>query len=155
MTQICSKGSIFDSGAEIIINPINCVGIMGAGLALEFNRRYPIMNNVYKRMCHRKLIQLGKVWVWHEHEGPCGIEPCRYIVNFPTKDHWRDRSQLKWIAEGLDDFKNHSEILNAKSIAIPALGCGFGGLSFDNVRALVVDRFKEDKRKISLFTPRS
>ena len=77
-----------------------------------------------------------------------------YIVNFPTKDHWKNPSQLQWIADGLDDLKNHATIKDVVSIAMPALGCGFGGLHFEDVLALVEHKFGDLSMKVMLFGPR-
>lgn len=153
MIELRSEGSLFEAGAQAIVNPVNCVGTMGAGLAAEFKRRYPAMYKEYAKLCKKSYIKIGKVWVWHEHEKPCNEEPCGYVINFPTKDDWRRPSKLEWIASGLDDLAECATMNGIKSIAVPALGCGYGGLDFELVKKLVYEKLDGLPTHIILFEP--
>lgn len=142
------RGDLFESGAEAIVNTINCVGVMGKGIALLFKQRYPDMFRTYVKYCNKKLIRVGKMWVWHT-----GEPDYRYIFNFPTKDDWRNPSKLEWISSGLDDLKNCVIMMGVESIAMPALGCTNGGLNFGDVRALVEEKLNDLEIPVILFEP--
>lgn len=121
--------NIFDSGCDALVNPVNCVGVMGAGLAAQFKERYPDAYSIYRRDCFNKLVRLGEmhiVWTQGKH-----------IIHFPTKYHWRDKSKLEDIEAGLEDLTNRLPESNITSIAVPALGCGLGGLKWGDVRPLI------------------
>jgi O-acetyl-ADP-ribose deacetylase (regulator of RNase III) len=113
-------GSLFESRAETLVNPVNCVGVMGKGLSLEFKKRFPAMFEDYARRCERKEVRLGEPY---PHRDASGI----VIVNFPTKDHWRSPSRLADIERGLDYFVQHHLKWGVRSVAFPQLGCGNGG----------------------------
>jgi len=127
------RGNLFDADVEAITNAVNCVGVMGKGIALEFKKRFSQNFVAYKAACDTGELQLGKVFI-HD-EGP-STRP-RYIVNFPTKNHWRDGSRLEDIRTGLESLATEIERLKIRSIAIPALGCGLGGLDWLMVRPSV------------------
>jgi len=112
--------SILDSQCQALVNPVNCVGVMGAGLAFEFKSKYPDMFWDYKAHCESGSMHLGIVR-YYPLDG-------QYILNFPTKYHWRDKSKLEDIESGLDYLIGLSVGLKLKSIAFPLLGCGLGGL---------------------------
>jgi O-acetyl-ADP-ribose deacetylase (regulator of RNase III) len=160
MIEIRKSGDIFTCGTHAIVNPINCVGTMGAGLALAFKQRYPQMFRFYKEACDNKEIRVGEMWAWRDSrletillaDGRTIIEP-EWIINFPTKDKWQNPSKLDWISDGLDDLKRHVTIKRIESLAIPALGCGKGGLPFDIVQSLIVERLEELTTQIILFEP--
>lgn len=122
---ICKEGDIFEQQVEAIVNPVNCVGVMGKGLALEFKKRYPKNFLDYKIHCDCNRLDEGLLHVYREN----GM----IIVNFPTKYHWRDKSNLSTIVTGLINLRIWIIENNIQSIAIPKLGCGLGGLSWDNV----------------------
>ena len=115
ITYLCT--SIFDSPARTLVCPVNCVGVMGAGLALEFKRRFPEM---YER-CRRVPLAPGSLFVWNN---PLADRPD--VLCFPTKGHWRDRSTLTIIADGLHEFVENWQVYASGSIAFPKLGCGLG-----------------------------
>lgn len=124
-------GDLFESGADALVNTINCVGVAGKGVALEFRNRYPKWFIDYKQECRRG-IRPGDVWPWHT-----GTDfPPRYILNFATKDHWRNPSKLVWIEEGLNNLAQKLTLLDINSVAVPALGCSNGGLSWISVAPL-------------------
>lgn len=146
---IISKGNIFDSQCEALVNPINCVGAMGAGLALQFKKRYPAMFAEYVKLCNKGEIQIGKVRIWNTGL----LFPPQYIVNFPTKDDWRNPSKLKWIEAGLDDLRSHVILNEMASIALPALGCGYGELSFQSVKELIEQKLGDLQATVVVFEP--
>lgn len=121
--------NILDSDCEALVNTVNCVGIMGKGLALQFKERYPMMLPDYVDNCHAGVLRPGRVSVG-KYDG-------KYIFNFPTKNHWRSRSKLKWIDDGLHDLALKVLKLELRSIAIPPLGCGNGCLNWTEVEPLI------------------
>ena len=123
------KGNIFDSKMETIVNPVNCVGVMGKGLALEYKRRYPTLFLSYKSACARKLIIPGRVYVSRQQD--------KKVLFFPTKDHWTDPSKYEYIDSGLSYFAKNYKDLNIQSCAFPRIGCGLGGLDWEKVKALL------------------
>jgi O-acetyl-ADP-ribose deacetylase (regulator of RNase III) len=123
------SGSIFDSEAVALVNPVNTVGVSGKGLALEFKKRYPGAFKLYKDRCDAGLIKIGSVHLVHVSE-----DNPRFIVNFPTKRDWRKPSRMSYIQDGLYDMFMAIDELCIESIAIPALGCGLGGLDWDKVK---------------------
>ena len=123
-----TKGDILTSDCEAIVNTVNCYGKMGRGLALAFKRKYPAMFLAYKRECDAGNIKTGLMHLWKSPDSP-------WVINFPTKDHWRDPSKMEWVVEGLQSLVETLKGLEVKSIAIPPLGCGLGGLQWYQVRA--------------------
>ncbi|MHC2001574.1 macro domain-containing protein [Methylobacterium sp. CM6241] len=111
------------------MNTVNCVGVMGKGIAAEFKRRYPSMFADYKKICDKKLLEPGKLWLWQG--------PDQWVLNFPTKNHWRKPSSLEWIALGLEKFASQYERKGIHEISFPRLGCGNGGLDWEDVRPLM------------------
>lgn len=149
MSVILSSGNLFDADTEALCCTVNCVGVMGRGIALEFKNRYPEMFKEYARLCKRKFIQVGKVWIWWNPEPG---NP-RYIINFPTKEHWRNPSKLEWISAGLADLNNRVMMIGIESIAIPALGCANGGLRFEDVRPLIEEKLNDLEIPVLLYEP--
>lgn len=132
-TYEIKHGDIFESDAEALVNTVNCKGVMGRGLALQFKRRYPDNFVAYRSECQAGRMVLGRMHVFDTER----MSP-RYIINFPTKDHWRNASSLADIADGLNSLESEVRRLGIGSIAIPALGCDLGGLEWDEVRPLIV-----------------
>ncbi len=126
------QGNIFDSGCEALVNPVNCVGVMGKGLALQFKRRFPANFSSYAAACRRRELAPGRLHVFD-----AGAGTPRLIVNFPTKRHWRDASRLDDVAQGLAALAGAIAANTIHSIAIPPLGCGLGGLPWRDVRQLI------------------
>lgn len=125
-------GNIFDSECQTIVNAVNCVGVMGKGLALEFKQRYPEMYNEYKSKCQSKTIDIGKLHLYKNNQYD------KWILNFPTKTHWKYPSKIEYIKSGLDCFiKNYTD-WEITSIAFPLLGTGNGQLEKNNVLELMV-----------------
>lgn len=127
-------GSIFNSNAEAIVNAVNCVGVMGAGLAKAFKDRYPLMYEQYALKCSLGLIRPGKMDLYI-----LDANRPKYIINFPSKDHWKDPSHLKYIRLGRYELINAVKDWKIKSVAIPALGCGLGGLNWEEVKPILED----------------
>ncbi|WP_020559437.1 type II toxin-antitoxin system antitoxin DNA ADP-ribosyl glycohydrolase DarG [Thiofilum flexile] len=125
-----TQGNLLDADAEALVNTVNTVGVMGKGIALMFKERFPINMAAYAEACKKQQIQTGKMFVTETKElmGP------RWIINFPTKQHWRSRSQIQWIIDGLDDLRRFIEQNDIHSIAIPPLGSGNGGLDWAEVK---------------------
>lgn len=130
-------GSIFKSDAIALVNPVNCVGVSGSGLAAQFKERYAPNYRFYRAACNANQVMLGKMYITH---GPDG-DLHRYIINFPTKQHWKDLSHMSSISEGLKDLRNCLAKLNIQSVAIPQIGCGLGGLSWTLVKPVILSTF--------------
>lgn len=128
------QGDIFESDAQALVNPVNCAGVMGAGLALEFKKRYPEMFKWYMMCCTIDAFQIGDVGVWNL---PPEAAPRKFIINFATKNHWREKSKLEYILQGLHNLKWEIGQHKIESIALPQLGCGLGGLQWKDVRPLL------------------
>lgn len=121
--------SVFNVSAQVIINTVNCKGVMGKGLALSCKKRFPAMYEEYRAICLRGEFRPGKLHLWkHPHQ---------WILNFPTKDEWWDNSQLSWIESGLENLARNYQAMGITSINVPPLGCANGGLKFDDVRPLI------------------
>jgi O-acetyl-ADP-ribose deacetylase (regulator of RNase III) len=126
-------GSLLDSPADALVNTVNTAGVMGKGLALQFKQAFPANFRAYQAACRHGEVRLGRMFVYEP--GVPG-QP-RYLVNFPTKGHWRDRSSLEGVREGLADLRRLVLDRCITSIAVPPLGCGNGGLDWRDVRPLI------------------
>jgi len=115
------QGDLFKLSAQTLVNTVNCVGAMGKGIALEFKKRYPAMYERYKELCNKGHIKIGSLWLYKADDG-------KWILNFPTKDDWRNPSDMDYIVQGLDKFINTYKQKGITSIAFPMLGCNNGGL---------------------------
>ncbi|BCJ54879.1 Appr-1-p processing protein [Actinoplanes sp. NBRC 14428] len=127
------SGNLLTAEVDALVNTVNTVGVMGKGIALQFKRAFPANFRAYRAACSRGEVQLGVVWAFDT--GVLG--PRRYILNFPTKSHWRDDSRLEDIAAGLESLVATVLDRGMTSVAIPALGCGNGGLAWEDVRPLI------------------
>lgn len=144
-------GDLLAEDAEAHVNAINCVGVMGGGIALQFKNAYPDNFNAYENACKLGEVRPGRMFVF---ETGNSTSP-RYIVNFPTKNHWRDPSRMEDIDAGLNDLKEVVRNKGIKSIAMPALGCGFGGLDWDDVRPRIEEAFSDFKDlNVIIFQPK-
>lgn len=130
-----TEGNLLDADAEALVNTVNTVGVMGKGIALMFKEAFPDNFAAYERACKAKQVQLGKMFVTERKDllGP------KWIINFPTKGHWRYPSQMKWIEDGLADLARFISEKEIRSIALPPLGSGNGGLEWSDVRPLIED----------------
>lgn len=122
--------NIFKSKSTALVNTVNCVGVMGAGIAKEFKLRFPEMFKDYVKKCNVNKIRIGKLDIYK-------INDRKIIINFPTKDHWKYPSKLEYIEKGLIDFVKNYKSWNIISIAFPQLGCGKGGLKWNDVKYLM------------------
>jgi len=129
------EGDLFTAETQTIVNTINCVGAMGKGIALEFKKRYPDMFLKYKKLCNQGLIQIGKLWVYKA--------PDKWILNFPTKDHWKNNTEIQYLVMGLGKFMKTYKEKGITSIAFPLLGANNGGLDPKLVLDLMVNFLKE------------
>ncbi|MGF1769615.1 macro domain-containing protein [Enterovibrio makurazakiensis] len=123
------KGDLFTDSADALVNTVNTVGVMGKGLAFQFKNIYPDNFEAYKLACKAKELRTGKMFVFEIKSS----SPSRYVINFPTKEHWRGKSKIEYIENGLQDLVVVARQLSLKSVAIPALGAGLGGLPWSQV----------------------
>lgn len=114
------KGNLFNSQCQTLVNTVNCVGVMGAGISLEFRLRYPEMYRAYRRICQRKLMDIGKLWLYQRES--------QWILGFPTKKHWKYPSKIEYLKLGLQKFLDTYQEKKITSIAFPLLGAKNGGL---------------------------
>jgi O-acetyl-ADP-ribose deacetylase (regulator of RNase III) len=128
-----AEGNLLDAAVDAVVNTVNTVGVMGKGIALQFKQAYPANFRAYEAACRRGEVQLGHMFVFET--GLLG-QP-RFIINFPTKKHWRTRSRLSDIETGLADLRRVIRDYEIRSIAVPPLGCGNGGLDWSDVRPLI------------------
>lgn len=126
-----TQGNLLDAPVEALVNTVNTVGVMGKGIALMFKERFPDNMKAYALACKQKQVITGKMFITEtsEPKGP------RWIVNFPTKQHWRTSSRMEWVEDGLQDLRRFLIEGKVQSIAIPPLGAGNGGLNWPDVRA--------------------
>ena len=130
------KGNIFNEDAEALVNTVNCVGTMGRGIALQFKKVFPDNFNEYLKACKLNKVKTGKVFTYQRHS----FANPRYILNFPTKKHWKEKSKISYIEQGLDDLLKIINEHNISSVAIPPLGSGLGGLNWVHVKKLITDK---------------
>ena len=126
-------GNIFNSKAQTIVNTVNCVGVMGKGIALVFKLRYPNMFELYQKYCAQHLIGIGKLWIYK------GDESDPWVLNFPTKTHWKLPSEYDYIEKGLQKFVETYKEKGITSIAFPLLGANNGGLDGEKVMQIMQD----------------
>ena len=134
-----TQGNLLDANVEAVVNTVNTVGVMGKGIALMFKERFPDNYKAYARACEAREVQIGKMFVTAgvELDGP------RWIINFPTKKHWRQPTKLEWLREGLTALKQVIREKGIRSLAIPPLGCGNGGLDWRVVRPLIEEALSD------------
>lgn len=131
-----TKGNLLDANTEALVNTVNEVGIMGKGIALMFKDLFPAASSAYMAACKEGRIRVGHVFATPSEQ----LFP-KWIIHFPTKRHWRHPSKIEWIRAGLNDLARTVLDLDIKSIAIPPLGCGNGGLDWEEVRPLIEEAF--------------
>ncbi|MBT4068760.1 MAG: macro domain-containing protein [Candidatus Marinimicrobia bacterium] len=119
-------GNIFESSCQTIVNTVNCVGIMGRGIAMEFKNRFPEMYSTYAQICENRQLQPGLLQIWKKSNP--------WILNFPTKNHWKHPSKLEYVEQGLIKFTETYMEKGVSSIAFPQLGTSLGGLNWEMVR---------------------
>lgn len=139
-------GNLFDSKVETLVNTINCVGVMGKGIAAVFKEKYPGMCASYREMCARHEIHTGRLYPYFENGKV-------RVLNFPTKEHWRSPSKIEYIENGLAWFVQNYEALGIQSIAFPPLGCGNGGLDWDDVGPIMYEKLVNLPIDIEIYAP--
>lgn len=139
-------GDMFESEAQALVNTVNCVGVMGKGVAEQFRKRYPAMFADYQRRCDQKSVRLGEPYLYPDRSG-------KQIINFPTKGHWRASSRLADIESGLDYLVAHIGEWGITSIAVPPLGCGNGGLEWSEVGPLIYRKLHRLPVRVELYAP--
>ncbi len=145
-----THGNLLEAQVEALVNTVNSVGVMGKGIALQFRQAFPDNYEFYRAACKRGEVRPGQMLVYDNGEL---IQP-RYIINFPTKQHWKEKSRLEYIDAGLDALVKEVETRKIKSIAIPPLGAGSGGLDWNQVRPRIEQAFAPLKDvRVLLYTP--
>lgn len=147
-----TTGNVLTADAEALVNTVNCVGIMGRGVALQFKNSFPANFKAYAEACSLERVQPGRMFVFETGY----LSNPRYIINFPTKRHWKGKSRIEDIEAGLADLRAVIESLGIKSIAIPPLGSGLGGLDWRVVRPLIETALADMQDvRILIFEPRT
>ena len=142
-------GNMFDQDCEYIINTVNCVGVMGKGVAFAFKNKYPEMFAEYKKECEVGNIDIGKPFIWKYKDM---FEP-QIVINLPTKMHWKDPSTLVYIQNGLNWLRNYFENKPNSTVVMPALGCGNGGLDWDTVKNMIQESLEDLKTQFFVYEP--
>jgi O-acetyl-ADP-ribose deacetylase (regulator of RNase III) len=151
VTVQLKSGDLLKETTDAIVNTVNCVGVMGKGIALQFKHRWPSNFKEYEAASKRKEIKPGRMFIYDLGEW----EKPRYIINFPTKVHWRGDSKLEYVEDGLRDLVKQVKRLGIKSISLPPLGCGNGGLDWDDVRESIFATFEDHPEiDVHLFEPK-
>ncbi len=130
---------IFKINVEAIINTVNTVGVMGKGIALQFKDKFPENYKAYKKACDNEELRVGKLFITETYQ----ILNPKFIINFPTKEHWKERSKIEYITKGLKALKEFLVENNIKSVAIPPLGAGNGGLNWKEVKVVIQEELSE------------
>jgi O-acetyl-ADP-ribose deacetylase (regulator of RNase III) len=137
-------GDFWQRDADIRVNTVNCVGVMGKGVALQFKKRYPEMFEQYRADCRNGLVVPGEIRIYRTPDT---------VVNFPTKRHWRDNSRLEDIESGLLALRRYLRPHYGEVVTVPALGCGHGGLDWNTVRPLIEDALGGLDAEIYVYSP--
>jgi O-acetyl-ADP-ribose deacetylase (regulator of RNase III) len=146
-----TRGNILTADAEALVNTVNCVGVMGKGIALQFKKAFPENFKSYETACRHEKVKVGRMFIFETGKM---FNP-RFIVNFPTKRHWKGLSRYEDIKAGLEDLVKEVRHRNIRSIAIPPLGCGLGGLDWGRVRAMIEQTFSSlPEVTVKLFEPK-
>lgn len=133
------QGNLFDAPVDALVNTVNTVGVMGKGIALMFKEAFPANFRAYEAACKAKDVHVGRMFVTENStfEGP------HWIINFPTKEHWRQPSRIEWIETGLKDLRDFIELKEIRSIALPPLGAGNGGLDWKEVKQEIIEKLSD------------
>jgi len=145
-----ARGNLLEADAEALVNTVNCIGYMGKGIALQFKQAFPANFDNYQKACKSDQVKPGRMFI---HQTGQMFHP-KYIINFPTKRHWRGKSKLEDIRAGLVALVKDVKRLGIRSVAVPPLGCGLGGLDWKTVRGMIEDAFKRvPEVHVLLFEP--
>ena len=129
-----TKGNLLEADVDALVNTVNTSGVMGKGIALMFKEKFPANFDAYARACRNREVTIGKMFVTER----TGIFGPRWIINFPTKTHWRVKTRMHWVQEGLQDLVRIIKEKDIRSVAVPPLGCGNGGLEWREVKPLII-----------------
>lgn len=147
-------GNLLEAPVEALTNAVNTVGIAGKGIASQFKERYPENFEAYQAACKTGEVEVGRMFITEVPQGGTVDIGPRYVINFPTKKHWRGAAQLSYVEKGLYDLVEQIEQYKIASVAIPALGCGHGGLEWVVVRPMMAEAFRRlPNVKVLLFVP--
>lgn len=144
------NGNLLDDDAEALVNTVNCVGVMGKGIALAFRKAFPDNYALYRAACVANQIQIGSLWVVSDYNL---LTWKKMIINFPTKTHWRYPSEYAYVEAGLIALVSHLQTHPVSTIAMPALGCGNGGLDWEIVRGMIEKYLSGLKVDIRVYEP--
>jgi O-acetyl-ADP-ribose deacetylase (regulator of RNase III) len=143
-------GDLLTANCEALVNAVNTVGMMSQGVSLTFKQKYPDNFDAYRRACDAGELTPGRMFIFDR-----APHKPRWIINFPTKQHWSDPSRVENIHAGLLDLVEQIRVRGIRSVAVPALGCGMGGLSWPEVRPMIADAFYNSTDvHVMLYPPR-
>lgn len=145
----CKKGNLLEDTSEALVNTVNTVGVMGKGIALQFKQAFPEVFREYEKACKKNEVKTGEMHVVHTNS----LVSPRYVINFPTKQHWKEKSKMSYVVEGLKDLVRTVHELNIQSIPIPPLGCGNGGLEWSEVKPLIEKAFQSLLVEVHVYEP--
>lgn len=143
-------GDILKANCQALVNPVNCVGVMGKGLALQFKKKYPKMFKSYIKVCNNGGFRPGDIYVY---DTELLVTP-QFIFNFATKNHWNSKSKIEYIEKGLESVRDEILWHNIATIALPALGCGEGGLKWEDVKRKIdywLNDLELEEQKVEVF----
>ncbi len=143
------QGNLLESNAEALVNTVNTIGVMGKGVALQFKEKFAENYRLYAAACKCGEVRIGEMFVTRTGR----LDNPKFIINFPTKQHWRSPSQLAFVTAGLDALVEKIRELSIRSIAIPPLGCGNGGLDWNEVKPLILLKLSALELDVQLFEP--
>ena len=149
MLQFVRDGNLLESDVEAVVNTVNTKGVMGKGIALQFKRAFPANFDAYRAACAADRVRLGEMFVTETGR----LANPRLIINFPTKGHWKSRSRLTDVETGLEDLRRVLIERQVRSVALPPLGCGLGGLSWSDVRPLIERALNDLPVDVTVFEP--
>ncbi len=140
-----TKGNIIQADVEALVNTVNTVGVMGKGIALVFKKAFPDNFKIYRKLCEDKEFHVGDLLITNTGR----IRP-KFIVNFPTKEHWRSKSKIEFIEVGMNELVKEIKEKQIKSIAIPPLGCGNGGLNWNEVKTIILRELEKVDEEVEV-----
>jgi O-acetyl-ADP-ribose deacetylase (regulator of RNase III) len=149
MVEFVRKGNLLEADVDALVNPVNTKGVMGKGIALQFKRAFPSNYEEYRAACERGDVQLGRMFVTTTGR----LDNPRMIINFPTKKHWKSQSRLADIERGLQDLQRVLTDNDIKSVAVPPLGCGLGGLDWSDVKPRIESALSGLPTEVLVFEP--
>jgi len=146
MVKLIKADYIFDVDADAYVNTVNCVGIMGKGVALAFKLRYPALMTQYKRYCRNNMLRPGELMIWRSPDK-------KWVFNIATKDHWRNPSRYAWVRQGLNELYKFLVNMDIRTIVIPPLGCGCGGLDWNEVWPMIHSSLNDLDMEVLVLEP--